>query len=94
MLKVSGGAIVFGGSPCGAATTSNTDTISVSGNAGTVETLDIDMSGGAFAPGATPEATGTSDIELVTTLGDASDLVVVHGTPGDDTIRLGPPGWG
>ena len=94
VLKVSGGEIWFGGAACGAATTTNTDTISIAGNAGTVETLDIDMSGGAFAPGATAETTGISDIELATTLGDASDVVVVHGTPGDDTIRSARTGWG
>jgi Ca2+-binding RTX toxin-like protein len=95
-LVVVGGAIHFGATPaaCGLATTTNTDSISIAGNAGTVETLVLDMSGGAFAPGATPEGTGISDIELATTLGDAADVVVVHGTSGDDTIRMGQNGMG
>lgn len=93
-LKVSGGAIWFGPAACGAATTSNTDSISIGGAAGTVETLVIDMSGGAFEPGATAESSGISEIEIATSLGDASDVIVVHGTSGDDTIRMGSTGMG
>ncbi len=71
-LKVVGGQIWYGATPaaCGAATTTNTDTISIAGNAGTVETLVVDMSGGAFAPGATAESTGIAEIELNTSLGE------------------------
>ena len=78
-LVVVGDEIRFGDPAvaCGAATTANTDTITVGGVAGSVETLVIDQSGGAFAPGATAE-TGTSEIEISTLLGDASDLVIVN----------------
>ena len=64
-LVVAGVQIRFGASPaaCGAATTTNTDTIVVNGSAGSVETLTIDQSGGRFAPGATAE-TGVSEIEI------------------------------
>ncbi len=93
-LVVAGGEIRFGESPvaCGAATTENTDTITVGGAAGSVETLVVDQSGGAFAPGATAETTGTSEIEISVLLGDASDLVVVHGTSGADSISIGLAG--
>ena len=93
-LVVAGGEIRFGESPvaCGAATTANTDTITVGGAAGSVETLVVDQSGGAFAPGATAETTGTSEIEISVLLGDASDLVIVHGTSGADSISIGLAG--
>jgi len=92
-LTVVSGAIHFGSPPsaCGAATTANTDSIAVAGGAGTVETLVLDMSGGAFAPGAEVES-GTSEIEITTALGDASDIVTVHGTAGNDTFRMGANG--
>jgi Ca2+-binding RTX toxin-like protein len=94
---VSGGALTFA-SPaaqdCGAATTANTDTITVVGAAGTTESITIDQTGGAFAPGATAE-TGTgavSEIELAVNLGDATDGVKITGTSGDDTISAGANG--
>jgi len=95
-LTVVSGAIWYGSTPaaCGAATTTNTDSISISGSAGTVETLTLDLSGGTFAPGFTVESSGLSEIELVTSLGDTSDVVVVHGAPGNDTIRMGSTGMG
>ena len=64
-LEVSSGAIWFGGAPCGAATTTNTDTINVAGHVGTVEDLVVSMLGGEFAPGVTAEAApGISEIEI------------------------------
>ena len=95
-LVVSGGAIHFGASPsaCGAATVSNTDTIAIAGQPGSVESLTIDQTGGSFAPGATAESSGASEIEIQTTLGDASDVVTVLGTSGNDTIVIGTTGVG
>jgi Ca2+-binding RTX toxin-like protein len=92
-LVVAGGEIHFGAVPsaCGAATTANTDSIAVTGAGGSVETVTIDESGGAFAPGATAEA-GSSEIEIAVNLGDAADEVTVLGTPGDDTIFVGQNG--
>jgi Ca2+-binding RTX toxin-like protein len=96
-LKVDAGAITFANPTpvdCGGATTANTESITVVGAAGTVETLTIDQSGGAFAPGVTPE-TGTgalSEIELLANLGDATDSVLVIGTAGDDSIFVGTNG--
>ena len=93
-LLVVGGAIHFGTTPvaCGGATTANTDTIVVNGASGSIERLTVDLSGGMFAPGATAEASGVSEIEVSITLGDTSDIVVVSGTDGPDTISLGTTG--
>ena len=96
-LGVSGGSITFtNGAPqdCGGATVANVDTIKVIGSAGTVESLTIDQSGGALAPGATAE-TGTgaiSEIELALQLGDAADAVAVLGTSANDTLAIGIKG--
>ena len=51
-LVVSGSQIWFGAAPapCGAATTTNTDSISIAGNAGTIETLILDHRGGVLRP--------------------------------------------
>jgi Ca2+-binding RTX toxin-like protein len=93
-LSVVGGEIRFGVVPvaCDGATTTNTDTITVIGSVGVDETLVVDQSQGALAPGATPEPSGHSEIEVVVNLGDASDLIVVHGTAGDDVLAVGTKG--
>jgi Ca2+-binding RTX toxin-like protein len=93
-LVVSSGSIRFGTTPvsCAGATTANTDTIKVVGAAGTAEKVVVDQSGGAFAPGATAEATGVSEIEIDVNLGDASDQVVLIGTSGDDVLAMGAKG--
>jgi Ca2+-binding RTX toxin-like protein len=96
-LSASGGVLAYAnGSPhdCGGATTANVDSIKVVGNAGTIETLTLDQSGGAFAPGAAVE-TGTgavSEIEIALQLGDAGDAVSVLGTSGNDTLAVGVKG--
>ena len=76
---------------CGAATTTNTDTISIAGSAGTSETLTLDQQGGAFAPGVEVE-TGTSEIELTVALGDAADSIIVYGTTGRGRDLIGQGG--
>jgi hypothetical protein len=81
-LAVVGGAIHFGSTPtaCGAATTTNTDSIAVNGAAGSVEALTVDQTGGALAPGAGLESNGIAEIELALNLGDATDQIVFgHG---------------
>ena len=92
-LSVSGGTIQFGATPvaCGAATTTNTDTITVNGAAGTTEALTLDQQGGAFAPGVEVES-GTSEIELTVSLGDTTDALVVYGTAAADSIFIGQSG--
>jgi Ca2+-binding RTX toxin-like protein len=95
ILRVSGTEIHFGATPaaCGAATTANTDSITIVAPSGSSETVTIDQSAGAFAPGATAES-GLAEIEIALNLGDASDGVVVIGTAGDDNIAVGQNGVG
>jgi hypothetical protein len=69
------------------ATTANTDRVSVFAQAkGASDGVVLDQAKGAFAPGATPEADGNSEIELA--LSGQSGHLSVFGTPGDDVIRV------
>jgi Ca2+-binding RTX toxin-like protein len=91
-----GGAIHFDGSPCGAATNANTDTIVVTGLVGSTEHLIIDQFNGDLAPGVTDETeVGTpkqSEIEVVVELGDASDEVIVRGSATEQVLVAGHRG--
>jgi hypothetical protein len=70
------------------ATTANTDRINVFAQAkGASEGVVLDQAKGAFAPGATPEADGNSEIELA--LSGQSGHLSVLGTPGNDTMSAG-----
>jgi Ca2+-binding RTX toxin-like protein len=93
-LAVVDGAIHFGSTPsaCGAATTANTDSITINGATGSVEHLTVDQSGGALAPGASAESSGIAEIELAINLGDASDAIVVRGTTSADALAIGTKG--
>ena len=88
-LEVTGsGAILFGGSQCdGVATNGNTDKIVVTGPGGSTEHLIIDQFNGPLAPGATVEGVGISEIEVVVGLGDASDEIVVRGSPNQEHLH-------
>jgi Ca2+-binding RTX toxin-like protein len=58
-------AIEFGGVPCGAATITNTDTITVlDPDPNTGESLTVSLAGGRLEPGKTPEDDGTDEIEI------------------------------
>jgi ELWxxDGT repeat protein len=76
---------------CGGATVANVDTVNVTGTS-LPERVVLDLSGGAFAPGATPEATGVSDIEIDVDLGSGTDRLVVQGASGIDRVQLGSDG--
>jgi len=93
VIDVAGGQVRFGAIPvpCGGATSTNTDSISIAGNAGTIEQLTLDQREGFFGPGATAEA-NTPEIEIATSLGDATDRVVVYGTEGPDYMAAGQNG--
>ena len=93
-LVVSGGQLLFGAvpAPCGAATTTNTDSITITGEAGSNETLILDHRGGFFGPGAAAES-NLPEIEIATALGDATDRVVVYGTEGPDHMAAGQNGF-
>ncbi len=69
------------------ATTANTDRINVFAQAkGASDGVVLDQARGAFAPGATPEADGSSEIELA--LSGQSGHLSVFGTPGADVMRV------
>ncbi len=87
------GELLFGAIPvaCGAATTTNTDSIQLTGTVGTTEKITLDLTGGVLGPGATSE-TNVPEIEIAAALGDAADQVVVIGTSGNDTLVMGANG--
>ena len=89
------GALWFGLVPsaCGGATTTNTDTIVVSGNVGTAEKLIVDQTEGFIGPGFSPEAS-LPEIEFQVNLGDASDTFTAIGTTGNDEMAAGLAGFG
>lgn len=93
-LAVVSGQIRFGAShvPCGAATSVSTDTIYVYGSAGAKERLVVNLTGGPFTPGATAEASGSSEIEIVTSLGGPNDEILVLGSVADETLVAGSAG--
>ena len=68
------------------ATINNTDDIWVTRGPASGNTVKLDESAGVFGPGATPESTGTSEIET-TVFGTLDELGVI-GTSGPDTIRV------
>ena len=75
--------------PCsgGEPTVANTDTVVLQVVAGG-GIPPIDLHGGPFAPGATPEADGSSEIEF--SLPEVGfGVLLVLGSPGSDSIRAG-----
>jgi FG-GAP repeat protein/hemolysin type calcium-binding protein len=87
----SGVSITVNGVPCADATVDNIDTINVVGTTDS-ELLQLDLTGGQFAPGLTPEGSGASEIELAIDLGGGNDtLLVQYGALGD-RARLGSAG--
>jgi Ca2+-binding RTX toxin-like protein len=98
-LRRSGSAIQANGVNCGAATVSNTDLIRVDDDVDPAPTVDsfqaarIDLGGGAFGPGKTAEATGTSEIEFEINLGPGTgEEVQVIGATGNDRAAFGTAG--
>jgi len=72
----------------GAPTVLNTDTIKVV--LAELSFVDIDLSSGPFAPGATLETEGASEIEIKISSG--AGVADIIGTPGDDEWHWGPGG--
>ena len=73
---------------CSGSTVLNTDTIDVDGATGT-ESVTIDISGGAYAPGMTDEPGTTDEIEWSI---DPIGELAIEGSAVADTIRLGSSG--
>lgn len=84
------GQIIVGGSWCaGVATVTNTDTISVVGNAKN-QKLTIDMANGGFMPGFSDDSGTSDELEISVTLGGGTnDRVVIEGTSARQVIVLG-----
>ena len=88
-LGRSGSAITFNGQPCGGATISTTDSIHVSVPSDAEAFFTIDLSAGPFAPGATDEQDGSSEIEIdVSTADQTPRLLIVEGSPFADFISV------
>ena len=93
VLSRSGNAIHLGGIACGTATVLNTDLVLfVDDQVGTPgrPNVTIDLRGGPFAPGATEETDGASEIELWHDISDfpgAGTLRIVGGD-GPDTLEV------
>ncbi len=83
-----GMAIYVNGAPCGAATVSNTNKITVNGDLGR-QNLTIDLSGGAFEPSL---SNPSGEITFALLLGPGTDSLAVNGSSGDDTITVGASG--
>ena len=64
----------------------NTDHISIEDSLASVL---LDLGPGPLAPGATPEADGTSEIEITATPREPPAFLLVAGSDGADTINLG-----
>ena len=93
-LKVNAaGQLLFGQvpAPCGAATSTNTDSVSVAGSSGSNEVLTLDMSEAFFGPGFTSEF-NIPEIEMATALGDLTDKLVIIGSNANDLIAAGQNG--
>jgi hypothetical protein len=87
-----GGELLVNGSQCGGSRVDNIDLVRIRGNAG-AQTVVIDQTNGLLAPGATPEASGISEIEFDIQLGASlQDRLVVVGTPFGDLIAFGTGG--
>lgn len=74
----------------GAPTVHNTDLVVVDEAAATAFTaVAFDLTGGPFAPGMTPEADGSSEIELQANVFGVFSFTGVGATAGDDVIQIG-----
>jgi hypothetical protein len=75
------------------ASITNTDFVVINGGGTTGEDrYVVDQRNGAFAPGATPESDGTSEIETLIGTNDQAANLTVHGTDAADTLRVGSGG--
>jgi hypothetical protein len=77
-------AIQLDGHSCAGALVTSVDTIRIGG----APTFVLDLGGGPFAPGATPESDGVSEIELEI----ATPALTIEGSPDPDLIAIGADG--
>ncbi len=77
------------GSPIHCGTVTTVDKVAVDLGAADSAVLFLDLRGGDFAPGATAEADGSSEIEFVISNLGTFDEVAIHGQSGPDSIAFG-----
>jgi Ca2+-binding RTX toxin-like protein len=97
-----GGALTYdpgtGFVPCGTATMTSTETITVNDQSSGATQLIIDLSGGPFAPGFSTEGGASPEVEFAVNLGESPgddtllDLVRVRGTSASDPLAAGTDG--
>lgn len=90
VLARSGDAITLDGVGCDTATVTTTDSIVVDGSAGGAN-VTLDLSGGPFEPGMTPDPDGTSEIEITLTVPGTSTVLIVGSAQADHFV-LGADG--
>jgi Ca2+-binding RTX toxin-like protein len=74
----------------GPATVANTDTIAIESDPDASEALAIlDLGGGQFAPGATDEGDGSSEIEFDVNMQGREGYVFIQGSAGGEQLRFG-----
>jgi hypothetical protein len=78
--------------PCGLATVYNTDTVEVYGTTTSKEFFAVDQSTARLSPGATPEASGVSEIEVHAHLGGNNDQLNVLMGAEEDAMSAGDAG--
>jgi RTX calcium-binding nonapeptide repeat (4 copies) len=91
VIAVANDAITLNGTACDAATVSTTDSITVNAT-GTPLQVDIDLGGGEFGPGLTPEGDGSSEIEFTLNLPSGSPILRVVGGANADNLVYGTGG--
>jgi Ca2+-binding RTX toxin-like protein len=94
VVQRDGSAIEVGGTPCGIASVTNTDSVRFGIEGGGDVNVVISLRGGPFAPGLTDETGSSDEIEFVANLDGSgapttADGVVVLGSSGGDRIRMG-----
>jgi Ca2+-binding RTX toxin-like protein len=85
--EAGGDHIQYNGANCGNAKVTNTNLITVTTFDG-AQNLTIDLGDGSFAPGATAEGTGASEIEFQVDLGNGTDTINILGSSGNDHLGL------
>jgi Ca2+-binding RTX toxin-like protein len=85
-----GADITLNGAACGGGTVANTDTITVTATGVPAEIV-IDLTGGPFAPGLSPEADG-SEIEVTINLPTGTPTLRILGSTGVDRLVAGAGG--
>jgi hypothetical protein len=88
------GPTTFCGGSGTTAQNTNTDTIAISGPiTNALDGYIVDLSGGSFTPGLTPETDGNAEIEIVATNSAAAQATLtVEGGAGHDEMRAGANG--